>query len=129
MSSRGLNLCTLAGNVAADPEIRNIERKGGGQQQVANLTIYVDRIPSRKDHDSFTVDVSVWEGSAAWRKLTHIRKGSLIIASGAIDASPYVSKTDAQARAGLQLKATDIFLDSSPKSTHDPDGPPVEQPF
>lgn len=116
MSSRGLNLCTLAGNVAADPEVRQVQRKVGGNAQVAEITIYVDRIPSRKDNDSFTVDVSVWEGSAAWRKLTHIKKGSLIIASGAIDASPYVSKGDSLARAGLQLKATDIFLDSSPRS-------------
>jgi single-strand DNA-binding protein len=45
MSSRGLNLCTLAGNVAADPEIRNIERKSGGNVQLAEMTIYVDRIP------------------------------------------------------------------------------------
>jgi single-stranded DNA-binding protein len=124
MSSRGLNLCTLAGNVAADPQIRSIERRTGGNTQVANLTIYVDRISS-KDSDSFTVDVSVWEGSAAWRKLTHIKKGSLIIASGAIDASPYVSKADSQARAGLQLKATDIFLDSSPK----PEESPAEREF
>lgn len=116
MSSRGLNLCTLAGNVAADPQVRSIERKTGGSAQVAEMTIYIDRIPSRRENDSFTVDISIWEGSPAWRKLTHIKKGSLIIASGAIDASPYVSKTDSQVRAGLQLKATDIFLDSSPRS-------------
>lgn len=116
MSSRGLNVCTLSGNVAADPEIRSIERKAGGNVQVANMTIYVDRIPSRKENDSFMVDISVWEGSAAWRKLSYIRKGSLIIASGSIDASPYISNSDSQARAGLQLKATDIFLDSSPKT-------------
>lgn len=116
MSSRGLNLCTLAGYVAADPQMRHIERKTGGSTQVANLTIYVDRIPSRKESDSFTVDITVWEDSPAWRKLTHIKKGSLIIASGAIDASPYVSKADSQPRAGLQLKANDIFLDSSPRA-------------
>lgn len=118
MSSRGLNLCTLAGHVAADPQLRSVERRTGGQTQVANMTIYVDRASSRKDkeNDSFTVDISVWENSAAWRKLTYIKKGSLIIASGAIDASPYVSKTDSQARAGLQLRATDIFLDSSPRA-------------
>ncbi|MBD2428363.1 single-stranded DNA-binding protein [Phormidium sp. FACHB-1136] len=119
MSSRGLNVCTLAGNVAADPEVRSIERRTGGGAQVANMTIYVDRIPSRKENDSFMVEISVWEGSAAWRKLPHIRKGSLIIASGTIDADPYLSKSDAQPRAGLRLKATDIFLDSSPK-TPDP---------
>ncbi|QQE66143.1 single-stranded DNA-binding protein [Leptolyngbya sp. BL0902] len=105
--------------MAADPEIRNVERKAGGEVQVAKITIYVDRIPSRKEDDSFTVEISVWEGSAAWRKLSYIRKGSLIIASGAIDADPYLSKMDAQPRAGLRLKATDIFLDSSPK-TADP---------
>jgi single-stranded DNA-binding protein len=116
MSSRGLNLCTLSGNVAADPEIRSIERKSGGNVQLAEMTIYVDRIPSRKENDSFTVNVNVWEGSPAWRKLVHIKKGSLIIASGVIDASPYVSKTDSQARAGLKLKATDIFLDASPRT-------------
>ncbi|MBU6229578.1 MAG: single-stranded DNA-binding protein [Cyanobacteria bacterium REEB459] len=125
MSSRGLNLCTLAGNVAADPEVRQIQRKAGGHAKVAGITIYVDRVPSRKDNDSFTVDISVWEGSPAWRKLTYIKKGSLIIASGAIDASPYLSKGDDQVRAGLQLKATDIFLDSSPRNeastTSDPE--------
>jgi single-strand DNA-binding protein len=115
MSSRGLNVCTLAGNLAADPEIRTIPLRDGTSTQVADLTIYVDRIPSRKENDSFTVDITVWEGSAAWRKLGYIKKGSLIIASGAIDASPYVRKVDSQARAGLKLKATDIFLDSSPR--------------
>jgi single-strand DNA-binding protein len=126
MSSRGLNLCTLAGNVAADPQVRSIERKTGGNTQVANLTIYVDRIPSRKESDSFTVELTVWEDSPAWRKLTHIKKGSLIIASGAIDASPYLSKADSQPRAGLQLKVNDIFLDSSPRA-EDPSAAPQAQ--
>jgi single-strand DNA-binding protein len=115
MSSRGLNICTLAGNVAADPEIHQIERKDGSIVKVADLTLYVDRIPSRKENDSLVVSVSVWEGSPAWRKLDYVKKGSLIIASGAIDASPYIAKSDAQLRAGLQLKATDIFLDSQPR--------------
>lgn len=129
MSSRGLNLCTLAGHVAADPQMRHVDLKTGGTTQVANLTIYVDRIPSRKESDSFTVDLTVWENSPAWRKLTHIKKGSLIIASGAIDASPYLSKADSQPRAGLQLKANDIFLDSSPRA-EDPsaDAPSAQAP-
>lgn len=116
MSSRGFNACTLAGNVAADPEIRQIVRKDGSTTQLAEITLFVDRIPSRKENDSFTVTVSIWEGSSAWRKLSYVKKGSLIIASGAIDASPYVGKNDAQPRAGLQLKATDIFLDSQPRT-------------
>lgn len=116
MSSKGLNVCTLSGNVAADPQIRQIERKDGSFVQLAEMTIYVDRVPSRKDSESFTVNVSVWEGSPAWRKLEYISKGSLIIASGSIDVSPYVGKKDAQPKAGLQLKALDIFLDSKPRS-------------
>lgn len=116
MSSRGLNLCTLAGNVAADPHVRTIERKDGSSTQLAEMTLYVDRIPSRKEHDSFTVEVTVWEGTSAWRKLNYVKKGALIIVSGSIDASPYIAKVDSQARAGLQLKAVDIFLDSSPRT-------------
>ena len=127
MSSRGLNVCTLAGNVAADFEVRQVDLKSGGYTHVADIAIYVDRIPQRKENDSFIVQITVWEGSLAWRKLQYIKKGSLIIASGAIDASPYVSKSDDQPRAGLQLKATDIFLDSSPR-TNDDQEKPVEEP-
>ncbi|PSN17892.1 single-stranded DNA-binding protein [filamentous cyanobacterium CCP5] len=116
MTSRGLNLCTLAGNLAADPKVRLVDLKNGGTTQLAEMTLYVDRIPSRQENDSFTVNVTVWEGTPAWRKLEYLKKGSLIIASGAIDAFPYVSKKDAQPRAGMQLKATDIFLDSSPRA-------------
>jgi single-strand DNA-binding protein len=126
MSSRGLNLCTLAGHVAADPEIRRVERRDGGFVQVAKLTIYVNRLSSRKEDDSFTVEISIWEESAAWRKLTHIRKGSLIIATGSIDASPYISNSDTKARAGLQLKATDIFLDSRPKPAESTEPAPAD---
>ena len=116
MSSRGLNICTFGGNVAADPEIRQVERKNGSSTQVARMTLYINRIPIRKENDSFTVEVKVWEGTPAWRKLNYVKKGSLIIASGAIDVSPYVSKVDSQARAGLQLQALDIFLDSAPRN-------------
>lgn len=117
MSSRGLNLCTLAGNVAADPTIRQINRKSGGSTQLCDFRLYVSRIPSRQDDDSFSVKVTIWEGSAAWRKLNYIRKGSLIIATGSIDASPYIRKTDNQPQAGLTLKAVDVFLDTSPRDS------------
>jgi len=120
MSSRGLNLCTLAGHVAADPVLRQINRKSGGSAQLAEVVLYIDRVPSRKEKDSFKVKVTIWEGSAAWRKLNYIRKGSLIIATGAIDASPYLSKTDNQPQAGLTLKAMDVFLDAQPKESLPP---------
>jgi single-stranded DNA-binding protein len=76
----------------------------------------VDRIPSRKDNDSIIVKVTVWAGTAAFRKIAYIDKGSLIIVTGKIDASPYIAKTDGKPRAGLQVTAADIFLDSSPRN-------------
>ena len=115
MSSRGFNSCTLSGNVAADPELRTIELKSGKTTQLAQINIYVDRLPKRHDNDNFIVEMTIWEGSTAWRKLQYIKKGSLIIASGAIDCSPYVAKTDNTPRAGLKLSVSDIFLDSTPR--------------
>ena len=34
------------------------------QTQVARMTLYINRIPIRKENDSFTVEVKVWEGNA-----------------------------------------------------------------
>ena len=112
MSSRGLNVCTLAGNVAATPVLKELQ----SGNELAEFTIYVDRVSSRKENDSFTIKVTVWAGTAAWRKIAYIDKGSLIIVTGKIDASPYLSKTDNQPRPGLQITAADIFLDSSPRT-------------
>mgnify|MGYP003348409845 CR=1 FL=1 len=50
MSSRGLNVCTLAGNVAATPELKTIPSGA----ELAEFTIYVNRVPARKENDSFT---------------------------------------------------------------------------
>ena len=57
MSSRGLNVCTLAGNVAATPELKTIPSGA----ELAEFTIYVNRVPARKENDSFTVKVTLWE--------------------------------------------------------------------
>jgi single-strand DNA-binding protein len=116
MSSRGLNVCTLAGNVGATPELKIINQGTDNETELAEFIIYVDRVPSRKQNDSFIVKVTIWPGALAWRKLGYIDKGSLIIVTGKIDVSPYIAKADGKPRAGLQLTAIDIFLDSSPRT-------------
>jgi len=120
MASRGFNVCTLSGNVAADPEYKTITLKNNTQTYLRKFSMYVDRVPKRHDKDHFIVDVTVWENSAADRKMDYVSTGSLVIVTGSIDASPYISKADNTARAGLQLKAVDIFLDASPRNAEQP---------
>jgi hypothetical protein len=55
--------------------------------------------------------VIVWNNSLASDKIPYIKNGSLIIVTGSIEPSPYISEYDDQPYAGLRLTATDIFLD------------------
>ncbi len=73
MSSAGLNKWIVSGNLAADAEIKTVELRNGEKAKVAKATIYVRKARSRDE--SFTVSLSIWEGSAAWRKLPILRKG------------------------------------------------------
>jgi single-stranded DNA-binding protein len=64
MALTTLSTATLVGNLAADAEIKTVD-VGGSPTQVLEATIYVRR---RRDRDSsFTVELSIWEGSPAWR--------------------------------------------------------------
>ncbi|MEM6255522.1 MAG: single-stranded DNA-binding protein [Cyanobacteria bacterium P01_D01_bin.156] len=109
MSSAGLNKWTVSGNLAADAAVKTIDLRNGSQTKVAEATIYVRGV---KDRDSsFTVRLSIWEGSASWRKLSFLKKGSLIICTGSVEPSPYVSKTDSAPKAGLTMQVLDIDLD------------------
>jgi single-stranded DNA-binding protein len=110
MSSVGLNKWIVSGNLAADAEIKAIELKSGEKAKVAEATIYV-RKPRSRD-ESFTVKLSIWENSTAWRKLPFLKKGSLIICTGNLEPNPYVSKTDNQPKAGLSMNVLDIDLDN-----------------
>jgi single-strand DNA-binding protein len=109
MSSVGLNKWIVSGNLAADAEVKTVELKGGGKTQVAESTLYVRKPKNRED--SFTVRLSIWEGSAAWRRLSFLKKGSLIICTGNVDVSPYTGK-DQQPKAGLTMSVLDIDLDN-----------------
>ncbi|ESA36059.1 single-stranded dna-binding protein [Leptolyngbya sp. Heron Island J] len=109
MSSVGLNKWTVSGNLAADATVKTVALRNGRQSKVADATIYVRGVKDR--NESFTVRLSIWEGSAAWRKLRFLKKGSLIICTGSVEPTPYVSKVDGAPKAGLTMAVLDIDLD------------------
>ncbi|MBW4656067.1 MAG: single-stranded DNA-binding protein [Kaiparowitsia implicata GSE-PSE-MK54-09C] len=109
MSSAGLNKWIVSGNLAADAQVKTIELRNGSTAKVASATLYV-RKPRNRD-ESFTVSLSIWESSAAWRKLQYLKKGSLIICTGSVDANPYIASNGNQPRAGLEMSVLDIDLD------------------
>ncbi|MEL6552378.1 MAG: single-stranded DNA-binding protein [Cyanobacteria bacterium J06621_11] len=109
MASAGLNKWIVSGNLAADAEVRTVELKSGGKANVANATLYVQGVRDREA--SFTVSLSIWEKSVAWRKLPYLKKGSLIICTGNVEPRPFISKVDNSPKAGLQMSVLDIDLD------------------
>lgn len=116
MSSAGFNKWTVSGNLAADATVKTVDLRNGRQAKVADATLYVRGVKDR--NESFTVRLSIWEGSAAWRTIPFLKKGSLIMCTGSVEPTPYVSKADGAPKAGLTMKVLDIHLDV----VRDPDG-------
>jgi single-strand DNA-binding protein len=109
MASVGLNKWIVSGNLAADAQIKTVDLRTGEQAKVAEVILYVRKIRNREE--SFTVRLSIWEKSAAWRKLPFLKKGSLIICTGSVDPNPYISSNGNAPRAGLEMTVLDIDLD------------------
>jgi single-strand DNA-binding protein len=109
MASTGLNKWIVSGNLAADAQIKTVELKSGEKAQVATATLYVQKPRDREE--SFTVSLSIWEKSYAWRKLQFLKKGSLIICTGNIEPNPFISSNGNVPRAGLKMTVLDIDLD------------------
>ncbi|HIK39463.1 single-stranded DNA-binding protein [Thermoleptolyngbya sp. M55_K2018_002] len=109
MASAGLNKWIVSGNLGADAQMKTIDLRNGEKAQVAEATLYV-RSPRNRD-ESFTVSLSIWEKSAAWRKLPYLKKGSLIICTGNLEPSPYISSNGNVPKAGLSMTVLDIDLD------------------
>ena len=57
------------------------------------------------------MSLSIWEKSAAWRKLPYLKKGSLIICTGNLEPNPYISSNGNIPKAGLSMTVLDIDLD------------------
>ena len=109
MSSVGLNKWIVSGHLAADAEIRTVDLRSGEKAKVAKATLYVRK--GRNRDESFTVSLSIWEKSAAWRKLPFLKKGSLIICTGSVEPNPYMSSNGNVPKAGLEMSVLDIDLD------------------
>ncbi|MBE9064912.1 single-stranded DNA-binding protein [cf. Phormidesmis sp. LEGE 11477] len=109
MASAGLNKWIVSGNLAADAEVKTVDLKSGGKANVAKATIYVRGVRDREE--SFTVSLSIWEKSVAWRTLPYLKKGSLIICTGNVEPSPFLSRVDNSPKAGLNMTVLDIDLD------------------
>ncbi len=109
MSSAGLNQWVVSGNLAADAIVKTVTLKDGREAKVAEATLYVQKPRNREE--SFTVSLSIWEKSTAWRVLSYLKKGSLVICTGAVEPNPFISSNGNVPRAGLQMTVLDVHLD------------------
>ncbi len=109
MASTGLNKWIVSGNLAADAQIKTVNLKSGETAQVVTATLYVQKPRDREE--AFTVSLSIWEKSYAWRKIQFLKKGSLIICTGNVEPNPFISSNGNIPRAGLQMTVLDIDLD------------------
>lgn len=114
MSSVGLNKWIVSGRLAADAQVKTVTLRNGEEAEVADATLYVRK--ARNRDESFTVSLSIWKRSAAWRSLPYLKKGSLIICTGSVEPNPYISSNTNTPRAGLEMTVIDIDLDSVKKS-------------
>jgi single-strand DNA-binding protein len=109
MASIGLNKWIVSGNLGADAQIKTVELKNGEQAQLAEATLYVRKPRDRKE--SFTVRLTIWSKSSAWRMLPYLKKGSVVICTGNVEPSPYISSNGNVPKAGLEMTVLDIDLD------------------
>lgn len=109
MSSVGLNKWIVSGHLAADAQMKTVELRSGEQAQLAEATLYVRKLRDWKE--SFTVKLTIWERSSAWRKLPYLKKGSVVICTGSVEPNPYMSTNGNVPKAGLEMTVLDIDLD------------------
>jgi single-stranded DNA-binding protein len=109
MASVGLNKWIVSGHLAADAQIKTVDLKSGEKAQLAETTLYVRKPKDRKE--SFTIKLTIWERSYAWRKLQFLKKGSVVICTGSVEPNPYISSNGNTPRAGLEMTVIDIDLD------------------
>ncbi len=109
MSSIGLNKWIVSGHLAADAQVKTVDLRSGEQAQLAVATLYVRK--SRDWKESFTVKLTIWERSSAWRKLPYLKKGSIVICTGNVEPNPYISSNGNVPKAGLEMTVLDIDID------------------
>ncbi|PSB05343.1 single-stranded DNA-binding protein [filamentous cyanobacterium CCP2] len=109
MSSIGLNKWIVSGHLAADVEMKTVELRSGEPAKVASGTLYVRK--TRNRDESFTIALTIWEKTSAWRRLPYLKKGSVVICTGSVDVNPFISKNGNVPKAGIEMTVLDIDLD------------------
>ncbi|MEM1251490.1 MAG: single-stranded DNA-binding protein [Cyanobacteria bacterium P01_H01_bin.21] len=110
MSNAVLNTWTVRGKLATDVVVTTVDLDNGRQTKVADATLRVRGV--RDLNESFAMNLSIWEGSAAWRTLPFLKKGAPIICIGSAEPSPFISQVDGMPQAGLMMDVIDIDVKS-----------------
>ena len=115
-----MNVVILKGNLTRDPEVRQINTSGG-ETQVANFTIAVNRHFKRsdgtRDKETTYVDCEAWDTGA--RTLgEYFHKGDPIWVQGSLKLDTW--ETDGQKRSKLKVRINNferLKMDSSPRNS------------
>jgi len=104
-------LITIVGNVGRDAEIKYL-RDGVA---VTDFSVAVSKVTGRGDQRK---EKTTWFKVTLWRERAEtaaqfVKKGTRILVTGEIDASAFIDKKTGEARASLDLTASDFRLLSS----------------
>lgn len=124
MSSIGLNKWIVSGNLGSDAVVKTVELRDGRAAQIAEVSLYVRKPRNREE--SFIVRLKIWEKSSAWGTVPYLKKGSIVICTGTLDVSPFISNSDKEPKAGLELTVLDITLDYVKNEEVEPQATPSE---
>jgi single-strand DNA-binding protein len=110
---------TIVGNVGKDAEIKYL-RDGTA---VADFSVAVSKVTGRGEQRK---EKTTWFRVTVWRERAetaaqYIKKGMKILVVGEIDASAFIDKKSGEARASLDLTASN-FTFLSPKGETQPEG-------
>lgn len=104
-----MNLVVLKGNLARDPEVREVETNGR-KTKVANFTIAVSRFFTRangdKDKDTTFIACEAWDtGAESIEKL--LKKGDPVLVNGAIKVETWET-SDGQKRSRTKVRVSNF---------------------
>ena len=110
----------IVGNVGKDAEIKYL-RDGTA---VTEFTVAVSKVTGRGEQRK---EKTTWFRVTVWREKAetaaqYVKKGNKILVVGEIDASAYTDKKTGEARASLELTATNFVFLGGPRGEAQPEG-------
>ena len=113
-------LLTIVGNVGQDAEIKYL-RDGVA---VTNFSVAVSKVTGKGDARKET---TTWFKITIWREKAEtaaqiVKKGARILVTGEVSASAFIDKKTGEARASLELTASEFRLLSSREETEGGEG-------